>query len=138
MEVTTGTVGDTTQLGTLLENLDDIESVIGDTGYHSHRNCMLIEAKDVTPYLKPRRHSPQKPIGPPAWKRMIHSYRRNKLGWMKRYHKRSMAETAFSAIKRTLGHRLTSTRRDHQKLELMTRVIVYNLTVLIKSRQRGI
>jgi len=57
---------------------------------------------------------------------------------MKHYHKRSMAETAFSAIKRTLGHNLTSIRRDFQKLELMIKVIVYNITVLIKSRQRGI
>ena len=86
MEVTTGTVGDTTQLGALLENLDDIESVSGDTGYLSHRNCELVEAKGATPYLKPRRHSPQKPIGPPAWKRMIRSYRRNRPRWMKHYH----------------------------------------------------
>jgi transposase len=49
-----------------------------------------------------------------------------------------MAETAFSAIKRTLGHRLTSNRRDHQKLELMIKVVVYNITVLIKTRQRGV
>jgi transposase len=138
MKVTTGTVGDTTQLGTLLESLDDIESVSGDTGYLSRRNCMLIEAKGATPYLKPRRHSPEKPIGPPAWKRMIRSYRRNRYGWMKHYHTRSMAETAFSAIKRTLGHRLTSIRRDHQKLELMIKVIVYNITVQIKSTQRGV
>jgi transposase len=132
MEVTTGIVGDTTQLGALLESLDDIESVSGDTGYLSHRNCMLIEAKGATPYLKPKRHSPEKPIGPPAWKRMIQSYRRNRRRWMKRYHTRSMAETAFSTIKRTLGHRLTSTRRDHQKHELMTKVIAYNTTVLMR------
>jgi hypothetical protein len=84
MEVTTGTVGDTTQLGALLESLDDIESVSGDTGYLSHRNCELIEAKGATPYLKPRRHSPEKPIGPPAWKRMkvrvmLRRYRNHRL-----------------------------------------------------------
>jgi transposase len=49
-----------------------------------------------------------------------------------------MAETAFSAIKRTLGHRLTSTRRDYQKLELIIKVVVYNITVLIKNTQRGV
>ncbi len=48
-------VGDTTQLGSLLESLDDIESVAGDSGYLSHRNCMLIEAKGATPYLKPQK-----------------------------------------------------------------------------------
>jgi len=138
MEVTTGTVGDTTQLGNLLEELHDIESVTGDTGYLSHRNCELVEAKGATPYIKPRKQSPEKPIGPPAWKRMIRSYRLNKHRWMKHYHTRSMAETCFSAIKRTLGHRLTSIRRDLQKLELIIKVIVYNITILIKSRQRGI
>jgi len=74
MEVTTGEVGDTTQLETLLQSLDDIETVSGDCGYLSHRNCELIEAKGATPYLKPRRHSPEKITGPPAWKRMIQSY----------------------------------------------------------------
>jgi len=138
MEVTTGEVGDTTQLETLLQSLDDIETVSGDCGYLSHRNCELIEAKGATPYLKPRRHSPEKITGPPAWKRMIQSYRRNNCRWMKHYHTRSMAETAFSAVKRTLGHRLTSIRRDLQKLELIIKVIVYNITVLIKSRQKGI
>jgi transposase len=49
-----------------------------------------------------------------------------------------MAETAFSAIKRTLGHHLTSVGRDIQELELMIRVIVHNIPVLIKSTQRGI
>jgi len=49
-----------------------------------------------------------------------------------------MAETAFSAIKRTLGHSLRSIRRDLQKLELIIKVIIYNITILIKSRQKGI
>jgi transposase len=49
-----------------------------------------------------------------------------------------MAETAFSAIKRILGHHLTSIGRDLQELELMIKVIVYNIPVLIKSTQRGI
>lgn len=138
MEVTTGEVGDTTQLKALLESLDDIESVSGDCGYLSRRNCELVEAKGATPYLKPRIHSPEKITGPPAWRHMIRSYRRNRYRWMKHYHTRSMAETAFSAIKRTLGHWLTSIRRDLQKLELIIKVIVYNITVLIKSRQRGI
>jgi transposase len=38
------------------------------------------------------------------------------------------ALSSLSAIKRTLGHQLTSIRRDLQKLELMIKVIVYNIT----------
>jgi transposase len=138
MEVTTGEVGEQTRLENLLKDLANIETVAGDSGYLSRRNCELIEAKGATSYLKPRRHSPLKIIGPPAWKRMIKSYRRNTEKWMKHYHKRSMAETAFSALKRTLGHWLTSTKRDLQKLELMVKVITYNLIMLLKSRQKGI
>ena len=138
MEVTTGEVGDQTQLENLLKDLDDIESVAGDSNYLSHRNCELIRAKGATPYLKPRKHSPTKIIGPPAWKHMIRSYRKNLNKWMKHYHTRSMAETAFSAIKRTLGHWLTSIRRDLQKIELIIKVIVYNITILFKSRQKRV
>lgn len=138
MHVTTGTVGDPTQLSNLLQEFDDLETVAGDSGYLTRRNCELIEAKGATPYLKPTSRTIMKPIGPPAWKHMIRSYRLHKRSWMKHYHKRSMAETAFSAIKRTLGHKLTSKRRDHQKLELMTKVIVYNINVLIKSRKEGV
>jgi transposase len=138
MEVTTGNVGEQTRLENLLKDLEDIEMVAGDSGYLSRRNCELVEAKGATPYLKPRKHSPTKIMGPPAWRRMIESYRQNHEKWMKHYHKRSMAETAFSALKRTLGHWLTSIRRNIQKLELMIKVIVYNITTLYKSRQKGV
>jgi transposase len=138
MEVTTGNVGEQTRLENLLKDLEDIEMVAGDSGYLSRRNCELIKAKGATPYLKPRKHSPTKIMGPPAWRRMIESYRQNHEKWMKHYHKRSMAETAFSALKRTLGHWLTSIRRNIQKLELMIKVIVYNITTLYKSRQKGV
>jgi len=45
-----------------------------------------------------------------------------------------MAEIAFSPIKRTLGHQPTSIIRELQKLELIIKIIVYNITALIKSR----
>jgi transposase len=138
MEVTTGTVGDPAKLASLLDELDDLETVSADSGYLSRRNCMVIEAKGARPYLKPTNWTLGKPIGPPAWKRMIRSYMRDRHSWMRHYNTRSMAETAFSAIKRTLGHKLTSVRRDHQKLELRIKVIVYNINVLIKSRRKGI
>jgi transposase len=138
MEVTTSQVGDHTQLGNLPEKLDGIESVSGDTGYLSRRNCELVEAKGATPYRKPRRHSPEKPIGPSAWRCMIQARRQNRHRWVRHYHRRFMAETAFSAIKRTLRHWFRSIRRDFQKLELMIKVIVYNITVLVKTRQKGL
>jgi len=58
-------------------------SVSCDTGYLSRTNCELVEAK---------RHSPKKPIGAPAKKRIMRCYRRNRSRWMKQYHRRSMAD----------------------------------------------
>ena len=39
MEVTTGEVGDLAQLGNILKELDDVETIAGDSGYLSHRTA---------------------------------------------------------------------------------------------------
>jgi transposase len=63
---------------------------------------------------------------------MIVEWRENPEAWNKKYHVRSCAESAFSAIKRRFGHRLASIRRDMQRKEIMTKVIAYNLNILAR------
>jgi hypothetical protein len=46
----------------------------------------------------------------------------------KKYHARSHAENAFSAIKRRFGHRLASIRNDSQWKELSVKFIAYDLS----------
>lgn len=134
MEVTDAYKSDAVQLGNLLESLpiDDIEAVAADSAYLSRRNCDLIEAKGAKPFIKLKRNVKGKSHGSKAWKNMVHDYRRNPEGWKQKYHFRSSAETAFSALKRKFGYRLSAIKKDLQRKELMIKVIVYNLNILAR------
>lgn len=135
MEVTEGEVNDSTQLAALLNSLplDDVEAVTADAGYLSRHNCDLIEAKGAKPYIKLKKNIHViRAFGSKAWVNMILEWRKDPKGWNKKYHMRSSAESAFSAIKRRFGHRLASIRKDLQRKELMTKVLAYNLNILAK------
>lgn len=135
MEVTSGEVHDSTQLGALLESLpiDDLEAVTADAGYLSRHNCDLIEAVGAKPYIRLKKNVKIiRAYGSKAWVDMIVEWRKNPSAWNRRYHLRSCAESAFSAIKRRFGHKLASIRRDLQRKELMTKVLAYNLNILAK------
>lgn len=135
MEVTDAYQSDAVQLGNLLEalHIDDLEAIAADSACLSRRNCDLIEAQGAKPFIKTKRNVKGKSHGSKAWKNMIHYFRGNPHGWSQTYRYRSSAETAFSTIKRKFGHRLTAVRKDLQRKELMTKVIVYNLNILAKT-----
>lgn len=59
-------------------------------------------------------------------------YRRSKKIYLKRYHKRSLAETAVSSVKRRFNHFLYSKKRRGQKNELRLKVITYNLSIIAR------
>ena len=103
MEVTGGEVNDSSQLGALLDSLPLQEAVTADAGYLSRRNCDLIEAKGAKPYIKIKKNIRLiRAWGSKAWVDMILEWRRNPKEWNKRYNMRSSAESAFSAIKKTI------------------------------------
>jgi transposase len=117
----------------MLLTLYDVEAVTADSAYLSRRNCDLIEARGAKPYIKPKKNiTVIRSFGSKAWKNMLLDYWNNRSEWNKTYHLRSSAETAFSTIKRKFGHRLSSILKDHQRKELMTKVITYNLNILAK------
>jgi transposase len=114
MGVTGAYKNDAVQLKNVLASLpiDDLEAVAADSAYLSRRNCDLIEAKGARPFFKPKQNVKGRSHGSKAWKNMIHYFRGNPQGWRRTYRLRSSAETAFSAIKRKFGHRLTAVRKD--------------------------
>jgi len=135
MEVTSGEVHDSSQLGALLDSLplDDIEAVTADAGYLSRHNCDLIEAKGAKPYIKIKKNIRViRAFGSRAWRNMILEWRADPKAWNKKYHVRSSAESAFSAIKRRFGHKSASIRKDLQRKELMAKVLAYNLNILAR------
>jgi transposase len=135
MKVTEPNVHDSLEFRSLLESLplDDIEAVAADSAYLSRRNCDSVEEIGAKPYIKLKKNiTLVRSKGSKAWSDMIFSYRIDPKAWERVYHARSSAETAFSAIKRKFGHQLSSVRRDHQRKELMTKIVVYNLNIVAR------
>jgi transposase len=63
---------------------------------------------------------------------MLVMHRRSKKLYEKRYHRRSLAETAVSTVKRRFGHTLYSKKRRGQKNELRLKVLTYNLSIIAR------
>lgn len=59
-------------------------------------------------------------------------YKRSKKLYKKRYHRRSLAETAVSVVKTRFSHSLYSKKRTGQKNEVRLKVIAYNLTIIAR------
>ena len=54
--------------------------------------------------------------------------------FMDEYHRRSVIEAVFGAIKKMYGNHLRSRRRGRQNREVVIRVICYNIEVVARSR----
>jgi len=136
MEVTHGEAHDSPQLKRLLRELplDDVEAAAMDSGYLSRRNCTLLSEHGVRGiFIKPKKNTTARSHGSKAWRDMILAYQENKEEWIAQYNNiRPLAESGFSAFKRTMGHWLTSLKRSMQRKELITRVVVYNLRIAAK------
>ena len=115
--------------------LDDVEAVTADSAYLSRRNCDLTAAIGAKPYINLRKNVGRLRAGSSkAWFDMVLSYKKKPKAWKRIYHRRSSAETAFSAIKRKFGYKLSSTKKEYQRKELMTKVVAYKLNILAKRR----
>jgi transposase len=141
MEVTSGEANDSPILKRLLRELplDDIEAAAMDSGYLSRKNCTLLSEHHVRSiYIKPKKNTTARSRGSKAWREMILIYRKNREEWIRQYNSiRPLAESGFSAFKRTMGHWLTSIKRCMQRKELLTRVLVYNLRIATKTPSTG-
>jgi transposase len=137
MEVTSGEAGDSPQLKRLMRELplDNIEAAAMDSAYLSRNNCTLLSEHGVRNiYIKPKKNTTARSHRSKAWRNMILAYRKNREEWIRQYNCiRPLAESGFSAYKRTTGHWLTSIKRCMLRKELLTRVLVYNLRIAAKT-----
>lgn len=136
--VTKGTKAECTDFPKLVKSTAKnfkIKEVSADCGYLSDYNLQAVEQCGGTPYILFRRNC--SPIGAHIhlrsniWKKMINIYTDNKEYFMKKYHKRSNVESAFSSIKRKLNASLRSKDKVGQKNELLCNLIAHNLIILV-------
>ena len=124
---------DSKQVGELLKFIGQLGRLCADKAYLSRKICDLISEHGGRPYVSVKRNVVRiRAQGSRAWREMFVMYRRSKKVYKKRYHRRSLAETAVSTVKRRFNHTLYSKKRRAQKNELRLKVLTYNLSIIAR------
>jgi transposase len=109
-----------------------LREVSGDKAYTSRANLRLVKDLGAEPYVAFKSNS-RGDTNCAVWNRVYHTYCMNREDYMRRYHKRSNAESAFSMIKARFGERVRSKTRTAQVNEVLCKVLCHNLCVLVQS-----
>lgn len=124
---------DSKQVEELLKFITHLGRLCADKAYLSRKICDLIAKHGGRPYISIKKNVVRiRAQGSKAWREMLVMYRRSKKLYKKRYHRRSLAETAVSTVKRRFGHTLYSKKRRGQKNELRLKVLTYNLSIIAR------
>lgn len=117
----------------LLELVGELGRLCADKAYLSRKICDLIAKHGGRPYISIKRNVVKiRAQGSKAWREMLVLYRRSRKAYLRRYHRRSLAETTVSVVKARFGHTLYSKKRRGQKNEVRLKVITYNLTIIAR------
>jgi transposase len=109
-----------------------IAELSADKAYIGRSNLAVIDsigAEAFIPFRKDLKDDPKSPL----WSKLFHLYSYRSDEFLPYYHKRSNAESTFSAIKRLIGDTLRSKGTIAQMNELLLMVLAYNITVMIHS-----
>ncbi len=121
-------------LNPLLEELagrhNAVDTVCGDGAYLSRDNYTQVAALGGVPRFYPRKDSTLNSKGSKPYQDMLLSFIQDPQAWLEEYHKRCMSETVFSSLKRRFHTPLRRKIKTRRKLEIITRICVYNLTQL--------
>jgi transposase len=121
------------QVEYLLSFVEELGRLCADKAYLSRKTCDLIAKHGGKPYISIKKNVVRiRAQGSKAWREMLVMYRRSKKVYKKRYHRRSLAETAISVVKMRFSHSLNSKKRRGQKNEVRLKVIAYNLTIIAR------
>jgi transposase len=132
-KVTSPFKSDSRQVAYLLSFIGELGRLCADKAYLSKAICSLVAKHGGRPYIAIKRNITRiRSEGHDAWREMLTLYWRSRRLYEKRYHRRSLAETAISTVKRRFGHTLYSKRRRGQKSELRLKVLAYNLSMIAR------
>jgi len=107
-----------------------INEVSADGIYSSRKNLQIVDSYGGTAYIPFKKNATGR-SGGALWRKTFHYFQLHKEEFLEHYHKRSNAESTFSAIKKKFGETIKSRNRIAQKNELLCKIIAYNITVLI-------
>jgi len=118
----------------VVERHGGIGLMSGDAAYFSRENCSLVDGAGGVPRLFPKKNASLKSEGSKAYQDMLLAFINDPQRWLEDYFKKAVSEWTFSSLKRRC---LTPLRREigsRRRLEVLARIVVYNLIRLSHAR----
>lgn len=109
-----------------------MERVEADKAYSSHDNLELVRSKGAVPYIPFKSYAVMSGRSG-TWDKLLGFYLMHREEFLRIYHRRSNAESTFSAIKRVFGDFIRSRTPAAQVNELLLKVLAHNIRCLIHS-----
>jgi len=108
----------------------NVEQISADKGYSSHKNVDAIAALGAQPFVAFNANA-KGTSNNPLWNKLFHFFQMNRDEFLASYHRRSNAETTFSAMKRKFGDIIRSKTAIAQRNELLLKVLCHNIVCVI-------
>jgi transposase len=107
-----------------------VEQISADKGYSSHRNVEAIDSVGATPFVAFNGNAKGNSKSA-LWNKLFHFFQFNRDEFLASYHRRSNAESTFSAMKRKFGEIIRSKTPVAQRNELLLKVLCHNIVCVI-------
>ena len=109
-----------------------INEISADGIYSSRKNLRLVDSYGGTAYIPFKKNATGKARGSALWNKTFHYFQLHREEFDRHYHQRSNVESTIGALKKKLGENLLSKNRTAQINEMLCKIIVYNITVVIR------
>lgn len=134
VEITPAYKNDSPYLPVLLDKTMEnfqVREVMADKGYSSVGNLEVVEEAGAKPYIAFKKNAVPDKGG--TWARLLHYFRYRREDFLKHYHQRSLAEAAFSMIKRKFGDAVRSRDQRAMENEVLAKILCHNVCRVIGS-----
>jgi transposase len=108
----------------------NVEQVSADKGYSSLNNVEAIASMGATPFVAFTNNAKGNSKSP-LWNKLFRYFQMNRDEFLTQYHRRSNAESTFSAMKRKFGEIIRSKTPVAQRNELLLKVLCHNIVCVI-------
>ena len=118
---------------TTKKNRFQIKTLLADAGYSSKENYALCRENNIfNVFIDFKKNASVKRAKSDIWREKLKLYKENKEIWNQTYRFRVIIEGVFSAIKRKGLTYLRSKKDNAKDVEVLLKVLVYNLTIIGK------
>jgi transposase len=109
-----------------------VKEMSADKGYLSVDNVEAVFNAGGVPFIAPKVNTTGAAGG--LFEKMFHYYQFRREEFLRHYHKRSLVESVFSAVKRKFGDSVRSKTPPAMKNEVLAKLVCYNLCCVILSQ----